>query len=192
MPSEAAVKEEAGMTVNTQESGERKERLRLFYALWPDGETRNALARWQQSVRGRKVPAHNLHITLAFLGNQPASLLPVLKDVLDELPASRMLLELDQFGYFAKNRIAWAGMSVIPPELAELHAILNTRLKRLGIRHDERKRFTPHITLARDAHRPDAGQPEAIVWKADHVALVLSPMDGRPYRLLASKRSTGE
>ena len=191
MPPEVTRKDRAA-TVDAEYGDGKEERLRLFYALWPDAKTRNALARWQQSVRGRKVPAHNLHITLAFLGDQPAGLLPALKNVLAGIPVSRMLLNLDQFGYFEKNRITWAGMSVITPELTELHAILNARLKHLGIRHDERKRFTPHITLARDAHCPDAGQPAPIIWKADHVALVLSPMDGKPYRLLASRRAIAE
>ncbi len=45
---------------------------RLFFALWPDPPTRTALAMLVDGlplVGGRRVPAENLHLTLAFLGN---------------------------------------------------------------------------------------------------------------------------
>ena len=52
--------------------------MRLFFALWPDGDTRkaiNGLAR--PAVRragGRPVPARHFHMTLAFLGEVPEAL----------------------------------------------------------------------------------------------------------------------
>lgn len=167
----------------------KTEILRLFYALWPDGATRKALAQWQHGLRGRLVPAHNLHITLAFLGNQPAELLPVLKGILNRLDGPSMALELDRLGHFSRSRVAWAGMTEVPPELAQLHAALVRELAENGIRHDDRPQFVPHMTLARHVQRPpDAKAVEPVEWHADHVALVLSPMNGRPYELLASKR----
>src|SRR5690606_10650260 len=48
-------------------------RHRVFYALWPDEETRASLARaTRHAVRrcgGRPIRRENLHITLAFLGS---------------------------------------------------------------------------------------------------------------------------
>jgi len=68
---------EAGKT-ETSESGP----LRLFFALWPDDATRDALNRtgkWlHQHWGGRRMRADTLHITLAFLGSSPVDRLDVL------------------------------------------------------------------------------------------------------------------
>lgn len=173
-------------------SGDKPEdgRLRLFYALWPDEATRKALAKWRHVLKGRLVPVHNLHITLAFLGNQPAHLLPDLRSALESLDSPPMTLRMDILGHFSRSRVAWAGMSVIPAELQQLHDTLQQELKRGDIRYDEHPQFVPHLTLARDAARPGDVAVEPVEWLADHVALVVSPMNGSPYRLLASKRLT--
>jgi 2'-5' RNA ligase len=164
--------------------------MRLFYALWPDEVTRRALVRWQPLLQGRLVPAHNLHITLAFLGNQPASLLPSLCTILDRLDATSMLLKLDRPGHFRSSRVAWAGMSVVPQELTRLYETLCLELEALHIRHDRRPQFVPHLTLARNSTGGADTMVEPIEWLADQVALVHSPMNGSPYRLIASKKLT--
>lgn len=165
------------------------ENLRLFYALWPDAATRKALEKWQPALKGRLVPPYNLHITLAFLGNQPAGLLPVLRTILNRLEAPAVKLKLDQLGHFARSRVAWAGMTSIPPELLQLHATLISELKKNRIQHDERPQFVPHLTLARNAAHPtETAAVSPVEWKADHIALVYSPMNGSPYQVLASKR----
>jgi len=170
-------------------SSEKIEQLRLFYALWPDKATRDALANLQFSLRGRIILPQNLHITLAFLGNQPAWLLPTLRTILERLNFPRIDLKIDRIGFFARSRIAWAGMNAVPPELSELHAALRKELEKNRIQHDERERFTPHITLARKAIRTETVSFAPISWHADHVALVNSPMSGAGslYRVLASR-----
>jgi 2'-5' RNA ligase len=171
---------------------ERIEQLRLFYALWPDKATRDALANLQLSIRGRIILPQNLHITLAFLGDQPVWLLPTLRTILEGLNFPRIDLKIDRIGFFARSRIAWAGMNTVPPELAKLHTDLRKELGNNRIQHDERERFTPHITLARKAVRTESVSFAPISWQADHVALVHSPMSGAGslYRVLASRRLT--
>jgi len=93
---------------------ERIEQLRLFYALWPDKATRDALANLQLSIRGRIILPQNLHITLAFLGDQPVWLLPTLRTILEGLNFPRIDLKIDRIGFFARSRIAWAGMGKQP------------------------------------------------------------------------------
>lgn len=171
--------------------GEKRENenLRLFYALWPDAATRKALEKWQPVLKGRLVPSYNMHITLAFLGNQPAGLLPILRTILNSLDAPAVRLKLDQLGHFARSRVAWAGMTFIPPELLQLHAALISELKENCIRHDERPKFVPHLTLARNAARPaETAAIQPVEWTVDSIALVHSPMNGSPYEVLASKR----
>ena len=53
---------------------------RLFLALWPDPATAAALAVLARDVaehaHGKATPPENIHLTLAFLGNQPSAIVP--------------------------------------------------------------------------------------------------------------------
>lgn len=164
--------------------------LRLFYALWPDDATRAALARLQTTVSGRKVAYENLHMTLAFLGEQAVGTLPALREILAALPVVEMPLILDRIGYFTKSRIAWAGTHAAPAELIALQRDLMNELSRRNILADTRSSLKPHITLARDAAAPDDPPFDPIHWHAGHVCLVASSAGpkGVCYRLLASNR----
>lgn len=163
--------------------------LRLFYALWPDDATRAALARLQTAFTGRKTKYENLHLTLAFLGQQPADLLPPLEAMLAALPGKSMPLIIDRAGYFKKNRIAWAGVHAVPDALHYLRRTLVQLLDRHGIAFDAHTSFKPHITLARDALPPQENPFEPIRWQARQVALVQSSpgTEGLTYRVLAIK-----
>lgn len=163
--------------------------LRLFYALWPDDETRNGLTRLQQAFSGRKVPYQNLHITLVFLGQQPAMLLPTLKDVLLRLPKTSLALMIDRLGYFSRNRVAWAGMHAAPDALIALQQQLAQVLTEHGVSFDGKGKFKPHVTLARDAPPPLDIVFEPIRWQANQAVLVQSVTrpSGPEYRVLASR-----
>ncbi|MES2536542.1 MAG: RNA 2',3'-cyclic phosphodiesterase [Pseudomonadota bacterium] len=162
--------------------------LRLFYGLWPDELTRAALAGLQTRVKGRKTHHDNLHLTLAFLGEQPATMLPELKQILAGLPRPDMTLVLDRVGYFTRPRIAWAGMSVVPEELAGLHQALMAALAEHNIVAASHDSFKPHVTLAREAKEPDDFPFDTIHWQARQTALIQSTTgpDGLRYRVLAS------
>ncbi|RJG05231.1 RNA 2',3'-cyclic phosphodiesterase [Noviherbaspirillum cavernae] len=163
--------------------------LRLFYALWPDAGTRTDLMQLQYPLHGRKSPYENLHITLAFLGPQPSALLPVLKDILTQLPAAAMTLTIDRVGYFNRNRIAWAGMHAVPERLLGLQRDLVQTLTQHEIAFDNETRFKPHITLARDATLPPDILFTPITWRANQAALVQSVTgpDGPRYEVLAMR-----
>ncbi|NVD99761.1 RNA 2',3'-cyclic phosphodiesterase [Massilia sp. BJB1822] len=149
---------------------------KLFFALWPDAATRGALAALQSQVAGRATPPDKLHLTLAFLGQQPAAALPPLLEILHALSVPPLRLEIDCFGYFSKPRIAWAGMSAVPPALLELQDDLMRRLEAAGFSAATHGEFRPHVTLAREAKTaPPAGAAFApVVWTAREVALVES------------------
>ncbi len=164
---------------------------RLFYALWPDDATRAALVRWQDHVQGRKIARENLHITLAFLGQQPITLIPTLQEILMGLPPPDMTLVLDRLGYFPRNRIAWAGMHAVPDALITLQKTLMQALKRHGVAFDDRSKFQAHVTLARDALAPGDAAVEAIHWRVGELVLAQSTTDGNgaSYRMLATQES---
>ncbi|MDB5793662.1 MAG: thpR [Noviherbaspirillum sp.] len=167
----------------------QEDSVRLFYALWPDAAARAEFRRLQENLRGRLTRYENFHITLSFLGQQPSSLVPALKDILARLPTGSMMLTIDRLGYFTRNRIAWAGMHAPPDALLQLHGSLTQLLMQEGVSVDAPSSFRPHVTLARDAAPPSDMVFDPISWKADQVALIQSDMqrEGVIYRVLASR-----
>lgn len=167
--------------------------LRLFYALWPDDAVRERLTQLQSHLSGKPTRYDNLHITLAFLGEQPADVLPALRAILDRLPREDIVLTLDRLSYFARKRIAWAGPHAMPAALNDLVRALVQELIAHGIAFDQRVDFKPHATLARDADAPPDFAFEPIVWHANQIVLVQSVMqsDGVRYHVIAEQESHG-
>jgi RNA 2',3'-cyclic 3'-phosphodiesterase len=164
--------------------------IRLFFALWPDESTRAAIAACARTVvaqtGGREVVAKNLHLTLAFLGERPRSIVRELRASAARIPVTPMHLRLDDVGCWRKTGIAWLAMSALCPELPALHERLLTALAPLGIAIDE-GRFVPHITLARRiVSRVALLLPKPIVWEAKSFALVASELGdaGARYHVL--------
>ena len=162
---------------------------RLFYALWPDATTRAALAAWQARLPGKPVRADKLHLTLAFLGQRPASDLPALLDILAHLPARAMPLLFDHASLFTKLALAWAALAQPSPALLDLRAACMQRLAEQGLApRFEHDRFTPHVTLARQAPPPAIDDFAPIAWLADELVLVESLKSSGDYRILASRK----
>jgi 2'-5' RNA ligase len=158
---------------------------RLFLALWPDAALRAALARqrdaWQWPGGASPVLDERLHVTLHFLGNVDAALLPQLTQAL-ALPFTPFTLT---FG----TPVLWhAGIAVLepvsaPPELFDLHARLGAALRAVGLPTEERP-YRPHVTLARRAGKASvpAMNECQLDWQTDSYALVQS--DGGVYTVL--------
>ena len=161
---------------------------RLFYALWPDAATRTALLAWQARLQGKPVRAEKLHLTLAFLGQRPASELPALQTLLAQLPAHPIPLLFDHASHFAQLALAWAALAQPSHALLDLRAACMHGLAQQGLApRFEHDRFTPHVTLARQA--PPASQDFApIAWQADELVLVESLKSSGDYRILASRK----
>ena len=156
--------------------------VRLFFALWPNSELQFKLAAWadQAAGRGRAMRRENIHLTLAFLGDTEAALLPELKSLAAQVRVEPFRLPLDRIGYWKHNRIIWCGAREDPPALTALVAELRARLTAAGIRYDT-KPFVSHVTMVRNA----TGLPEApawtpLAWEARDFALVgSSQVEGR-------------
>ena len=152
--------------------------MRLFFALWPDDEVRAQLERWSRELHalcgGRPTRPENLHVTLAFLGSIEDARVAEVERAADAVGPRVFPLVLDQPGYWKHNRIAWAGASVVPPELEALVSELRGVLAKSQIRFDA-KSFVSHVTLLRDAREPAAmPAPVPIEWRLDGLALVQS------------------
>jgi 2'-5' RNA ligase len=152
--------------------------LRLFFAAWPDGPARDALARLAHDTAmqrgGRATPPQNLHLTVAFLGNLPPesceSLCTLARAV--ALRAQPCPLLLDRPGAAGRGDTAWIEASGRPDPLLRLHERLGEGLRAQGLVLDARQ-FRPHVTLARDclpALAPPA-LPAPIGWQVDELVL---------------------
>lgn len=164
-------------------------RHRLFYALWPDASVAQKLEGLQQGLAGKKTHRDDFHLTLAFLGEQPAQALPVLESVLNGLSRPDMTLVLDRYGCFKRLDLLWAGMSSVPRALLDLQLNLSAALRASGIDFKQETAFRPHITLARKVKTMPEADFSPIVWSAYSLVLARSesmPGEGR-YRILASR-----
>ncbi len=174
--------------------GAATRRLRLFLALWPDAETRAALAAAGKPFTqlGRNIPPANLHLTLAFLGATPADAVPRLMGVMRAAHPRPVTLELDRYGYFAGSRALWLGAEHTAPALMHYQQRLHQALRQAGFRTEARP-FRPHVTLLRDCARPALGElPHPQVrWAAREFAVVESmPVQGSVrYRVLDAIRA---
>lgn len=164
------------------------DKARLFFALWPDEHVRNALvdlqSRWTWPQGAAKVARDRLHVTLHFLGDQPRAGLPELADAAEVVFTAFELILLEA-GLWSSNGVAWVRATVAPAPLLELHANLGKALEGLGL-PTEKRRFEPHVTLARRAMRAKAPERVApIPWQVAGFVLVESEL--RPparYRVL--------
>lgn len=132
--------------------------LRLFLALDLPVEERHALAAWARETvgHGRPVPADDLHITLAFLGDRPATEVPVIVEALAEAVAAHAVAPLAVRRWRETRSV---GMLVLDdPEggASRLREALRGRLVELGIPPAGPEPWLPHLTLAR--HRARSGE----------------------------------
>lgn len=158
---------------------------RLFFACWPDDTIRREIVERRRLIDGlsrRRVPDHNLHLTLLFLGNQPADRLDDLIISAGEVEAAGFSLQLDSFGWFKGARVAWLG-GPAPAESLALVQALSKMVKALGLRFDQRD-FHPHVTLFRQVTmRPEFPPVPALRWPVSEFALIES-IPSRPYQVL--------
>ncbi len=125
--------------------------MRLFVGLdlpWP---LRQRLAVLAGGIPGaRWVPADNFHMTLRFIGEVPKHQAEEIDIALASLRTRRFSLVLAGVGTFAKggrDTQLWVGVER-NPQLDHLQAKIETALQRVGL-EPERRRFAPHVTLAR-------------------------------------------
>jgi len=166
------------------------ETARLFFAAWPSPELQEALGKLAQGLKrecgGRAIPAHNIHLTLAFLGDVGRDRLARIEEIAAAIAGQRFELNVTRVEYWRHNRTVWAGVEHCPAALQTLAAALEQALSPEGFRFDRRP-YVPHITLLRDARRaPATAAMPAVSWRVHEFALVESvPRErGRVYEVL--------
>ena len=132
--------------------------IRCFVALTlPAGlreEVAGHFAREGRRVAGvRWVSAANMHLTLRFLGEVDAGLLPAVGGALDTAVAGRGAFRLRLHGAGAfpsadRPRVLWVGVGEGAGEASGLAASVAAALAPLGFAPDPRP-FAPHLTVGR-------------------------------------------
>jgi RNA 2',3'-cyclic 3'-phosphodiesterase len=152
--------------------------VRLFFAVFPDSETRGRIAAAAQALAladgSRWVPAENYHLTLAFIGEVPRDKLGALKGVGAAQRARKFTVRLDAYEYWPKAGVVIAAASACPEPLEHLHRALGAALERCDVALDSRP-FRPHITMARKVPQAPVLQAMSeIVWTPRSFQLVRS------------------
>lgn len=176
--------------------------MRLFVALTFEEEVRGQIAAVEERLQGvlaggKPVPAENLHLTLAFLGDIDEDDVASVEDVLDDVASDPVFdLRFEHLGSFGGRRsrrgrdvgrTIWLGCEE-SKRLSHLQAEISDKLRRLGVELEDRP-FTPHVTLARHAKLADgAGERPAGL-----DALVGEPIIAHisSYSLMESQRRDG-
>ena len=151
--------------------------MRLFFALWPDGEV---VRRLQAAANlfalegaGRWVPASNLHLTLAFIGEVSDEKFAVLQQIGQSIRACRFTVVCDCLEYWPQPRAVVAAVRDPPEALLDLSARLHEiiELPQMPLR--------AHVTLARKvAQAPVLPAMSPIVWRATEFSLIRSQTGG--------------
>lgn len=150
---------------------------RLFFALWPDAAVRRAIAAVAQQAalqhRGKRVATHNLHMTLAFLGNIDDAQCDCITAMASTLSVAAFELCLGHTGVFPRAKVLWLGCEKRPAAMLQLATSLAEGARQCGIALDD-KDFHPHVTLLRKVDRRHELVVEPVRWPVDSFCLVRS------------------
>jgi RNA 2',3'-cyclic 3'-phosphodiesterase len=156
--------------------------LRLFFALWPDADTRERLANAAAALRltdgARLVPQQSYHVTLAFIGEVPSGQVAVLQQIGRSQRASGCTLKFDACEHWPEPQVVVAVAREPPAALLELWM----RLRQDLALHQPAVRFNraqpslrAHVTLARKvAQAPVLQAMSPFEWSARSFSLVRS------------------
>jgi 2'-5' RNA ligase len=161
--------------------------VRLFVALDLPPEVRARLAALtRENLPGaRWVPPENMHLTLRFVGEVDHGQADDIDAALAAISARGFDLTLEGVGAFESGRkvhALWAGVER-NPALEHLRAKVESALVRAGC-EPERRKFSPHVTLARlDQHDP----AKLGAWMQSHALFRLGPVPVGHFTLFSSR-----
>jgi 2'-5' RNA ligase len=160
--------------------------IRLFVALALPAAIKAQLALLSGGIPGAKwVPPENYHLTLRFIGEVESWRAEEVDEALANIRARPFELSLRGVGLFEKaGRIGslWVGVEKTE-QLGLLQSKVEIALQRIGL-EPERKRFAPHVTLA----RTDRAAPEKLVaYVQAHNLFRLPPMAVEHFTLYSSR-----
>lgn len=156
--------------------------MRLFYALELPSDIQTALGRLQSpDARDyRWVDPALMHLTLAFLGEQPEDQLSVLQRIGSDVASvsHEGVLRLGKAGSFGSRRaprVLWIDLDGDVEALIGVQSRLAEQLGRAGFPLEDRP-FAPHVTLARRRDGAQGGPPNSWPPEVPHAAIALDEL----------------
>jgi 2'-5' RNA ligase len=163
---------------------------RLFTGLEIPADIALALSQYRGGLPGaRWVEPENYHVTLRFIGDIDDA---VARDVYSVLGDGRrrgtIPVSLDRLATFGGDRPRALFARVEPtPDLQDLQAEQERLMRRVGLA-PERRKFTPHVTLAR---LRDTSPADAAHYIATHGHFPKLTFTAQRYVLYSARESTG-
>ncbi|MDD5351045.1 MAG: RNA 2',3'-cyclic phosphodiesterase, partial [Chthoniobacteraceae bacterium] len=173
--------------------------MRLFVAIDPDAATRAWLAAAQERLRKKLAPfgrvlrwvdPASIHVTLAFLGEVPDA--GPVAEALAGCGCVPMELGVGGLGVFPNTRrpsVLWVGVRDPSGALVRLQARIAEALSPFV--KPERRRFEPHLTLARVKAYPPPALGRALAELARPGGEAPQPWHAGPFALLQSTLDSG-
>ncbi len=130
--------------------------IRLFIAIDLPPPIRHILHSMGRGIpNARPVKEEQIHLTLRFIGDVEGSIFKDIRESLASVAIHPFSISVKGVGHFpprGKPRVIWAGVQ--PTEqLIQMRNRIETQLAGCGI-EPERRKFMPHITLARLKNTP--------------------------------------
>ncbi len=128
--------------------------VRMFVALDLPDATREGIGAWGEEALGdpalRPVPAANLHVTLAFLGNRPERDVERVAEAIEQSVVPAPLVELlDPVSRPPRGRSRLFALPAHSPGAEQIQAQLSQILISERLYEPEKRPFWPHVTVAR-------------------------------------------
>ena len=139
------------------ETGKR-DSIRAFICIEVPRAIQERIGRLQQALKKNDaqiswVKSSNIHLTIKFLGDVPASRIETVRAGVERAThsARKFEIEIGGAGCFPSPRnprVLWVGLSHLSDALKQLQSNIENELAREGFPR-EQKRFSPHLTIGR-------------------------------------------
>lgn len=163
--------------------------MRTFIALPLPDPVLDRLEALQATIAtGRFVPRENLHLTLAFLDEQPVDLLEDLHAELEAIAVPPFPIGLGGLGGFGgdRPRALFVG-AASTTALIGLHRRVRSAIRSVGIALP-RERFRPHVTIARFRNHEPPETCAKLAWALRvHSAFAIEPFAITQFSLMRSR-----
>jgi 2'-5' RNA ligase len=165
-------------------------RIRLFLALDVPADVAGKLAEWgRRHLAGGRV-LESFHVTVAFLGSQPGSVVAPVAELLCREAAATAPFPLEVVRYRETRSVGMLVFADPSGRATNLAERVQRGLEQLGVYERERRPWLPHVTVLRFRERPRLRPPlpEVGAFAPSEAAALLSRLhpSGARYEVLKS------
>jgi RNA 2',3'-cyclic 3'-phosphodiesterase len=153
--------------------------VRLFFAICPDAETRERIAAVAGALKlgplSAPVPTANYHMTLAFVGEVPASQVATLLKIGGMQRACGFTVRFVAYEHWRKSEAIVAAAREFPAALERLWRQLHADLAQHNFALNPPHHLRPHVTIARKVTQAPVLQAmSGFLWKVQTFSLLHS------------------